>query len=553
MKSLNTPLKQVQQNVAHHPDKIWLRQPVNRQWSTTTWAEADLQARKIAQGLLSNGLEQGDRVAIIAKNSAEWYLCDLAIMMAGLISVPIYPTAGADNIKYVLEHSDAKAIFAGKLDSTEALAKAMPDNLLSIAFPYPTVECTAKWNDWLNTYEPLQTLHKPDLDDLFSIVYTSGSTGLAKGVMLTQRNVASSAVAAAEKFLQIQKSRVMSYLPLAHITERCVVELPSVYYLADVHFVESLDTFVEDVSYARPTEFLSVPRLWTRFQSQIIARMPNEKLQLLLKIPVIGKLVAKKIRTALGLHEAIAFGSGSAPISPEILTWFHKLGISISEGWGMTETSGLSCSNMPFNINQLGTIGSPQSCLEMRLSEQGEILVRGEAVFKNYYKNPEATRDAFQDGWFKTGDKAELTADGAWKIIGRIKEEFKTSKGKYIAPVPIESSLGRNPDIEQVCVMGIGRKQPIAMVVLGEGASQKRDVQKEQLLDTLKSVNRELEAHEKLDHIIVAQQVWSIDNGLLTPTLKLKRDQLEKQYVHFLSSTLDSEVVFEEELGAVAR
>lgn len=548
MNSRRTPLEQMQLNVAKHPNKVWLNQPENRRWSTYTWGDADEQARKIAQGLLSNGITKGDKVAIIAKNSAEWYICDLAIMMAGLISVPIYPTAGAENIKYVLKHSNAKAIFVGKLDSIEALSEAMPENFLSISFPYPTLDCKEQWLNWLNIYEPLKTLHRPSIDDLFSLIYTSGSTGLAKGVIISQRNVASSAMAAGEKFLTSDDRRVMSYLPLAHITERCVVELPSIYYPTEIFFVESLETFVDDVRYASPTAFLSVPRLWTKFQSQILAKMPNNKLQILLKIPFIGKLISKKIRTALGLQEAKIFGSGSAPISPDILKWFHKLGISIGEGWGMTETSGLSCSNIPFKLDHVGTIGTPQSCVEMSLSDQGEVLIRGEAVFQSYYNNPEATNDAFENGWFKTGDKAEIAPDGSWKIIGRVKEQFKTSKGKYVSPVPIESSLGRNPDIEQVCVMGIGRKQPIAMIVLGEGASKNREQQKKQLSSTMSSVNTELEAHEKIDHIIVAKKAWSIENGLLTPTLKLKRDQLEKQYGHFLTLTHNSEVIFEEEV-----
>ena len=548
MNNRRTPLEQMQLNVATHPNQIWLHQPVNRQWHTYTWKEADQQARSIARGLLSNGLSKGDKVAIMAKNSAEWYICDLAIMMAGLISVPIYPTAGADNIKYVLEHSGAKAIFVGKLDSTQALKEAMPEDFLSVAFPYPTLECKELWLDWLSRYEPLDSIYTPELDELFSLIYTSGSTGLAKGVMVSQRNVASSAMAAADKFVIQSQGRVMSYLPLAHITERCVVELPSIYNPTEIFFVESLETFVDDVRYAQPTGFISVPRLWTKFQSQILARIPNNKLQFLLKIPLVGKLVAKKIRTGLGLEKAVLFGSGSAPISPEVLMWFHRIGISIGEGWGMTETAGLSCSNIPFRLDHVGTIGSPQSCVEMKLSEQGEVLVRGEAVFTSYFNNPEATRSAFENGWFKTGDKAERTADGAWKIIGRVKEQFKTSKGKYVSPVPIESSLGRNPDIEQVCVMGVGRKQPIAMIVLGEGASKDREAQKKELESTLFSVNRELEAHERLDHIIVAKQVWSIENGMLTPTLKLKRDQLEQEYGHFLTSTHGSEIVFEEEV-----
>ncbi|MCL1127896.1 AMP-binding protein [Shewanella surugensis] len=328
-----SPLEQMQFNVAKHPNKIWLHQPINRVWHTYTWSEVDKQARKMAQGLLSNGLEAGDNVAIMDKNSAEWFICDFAIMMAGLISVPIYPTAAADNIKYVLDHSAVKAIFVGKLNNTQALEAALPDTLLSIYFPYPTLPCKVQWLDWLNEYAPLQTLHRSKPDELFSLIYTSGSTGLAKGVMLSQKNVASSSQAAMQ--LNNSKSgRFMSYLPLAHITERCLIELPSLYHPGDIFFVESLDTFIEDIRYAQPTSFISVPRLWTRFQSEILAKVPNKKLQLLLKIPLIGQLVAKKIRVGLGLQSAEQFISGSAPIFPEALLWFNRIGISIGEAWG---------------------------------------------------------------------------------------------------------------------------------------------------------------------------------------------------------------------------
>ncbi|WP_394131930.1 AMP-binding protein [Shewanella maritima] len=539
------PLVQMQHNVASHPDKIWLHQPVNRKWHTYTWAEVDVQARKIAQGLFDQGLTQGDKVAIIAKNSAEWFILDMALMMAGMVSVPIYPTACANNIGHVLSHSQAKAIFIGKLDSTDAIAKAMPDDILSIAFPYPTLACQQQWQDWIGKYEPINELHQAQADDIFSLIYTSGSTGLAKGVVISHKNVAASASSAARLMSGGIQQRLMSYLPLAHVTERCVIELPSLYQSADIYFVESLDSFIDDVRYAEPTSFISVPRLWTKFQSQILATIPNRRLQRILKVPLLGKFVAKKIRTKLGLHKASLFGSGSAPISPEVLRWYHKIGISLGEGWGMTETAGLSCSNIPFDLDHIGTIGTPQDCVEMSLSEQGEILVRGEAVFSGYYKNPEATEAAFVDGWFRTGDKAEILDDGSWKIIGRVKEQFKTSKGKYVAPVPIESDLGRNPDIEQVCVMGSGRSQPIAIVVLGEGASNDEAELKVQLQETLTEVNSELEAHQRLDHLIIVDEPWSTENGLLTPTLKLKREQIEARFNHLLTARFKDPLVWE--------
>ncbi|OOF12071.1 AMP-dependent synthetase [Salinivibrio sp. PR5] len=548
MTDYRTPLDQLQINVRQHPDRVWLHQPVDRQWYTYTWLEADTSARRVAKGLLEAGLVAGDKVSIIAKNSAEWYICDLAIMMAGLISVPIYPTASADNIKYVIEHSSVKAIFIGKLDDSEDLCQALPDSLITIAMPNSKVDCQLDWYAWLSKLDPLVEVNKPALSDTFSIIYTSGSTGRPKGVLLSYLNVASSAISGSEIFFQPDDTRVMSYLPLAHITERCVVELPSIYNPAEVFFTESIDTFIDDVKYARPTAFLSVPRLWTKFQSKILAKMPNNRLQLLLKIPFVGQLVARKIRENLGLQECVLFGSGSAPISPEVLLWFHKIGISIGEGWGMTESSGLSCSNVPFDLNHLGTIGTPQPCVEMKLSAEGEVLIKGDAVFTTYYNDEVATQAAFEDGWFKTGDKGELQADGSWKIIGRVKEQFKTGKGKYVSPVPIESSLGRNPDIEQVCVIGVGRKQPIALIVLGEGTHGHTSQVRKDLKETLIAVNQELEAHEKLDHLIVVEEPWSIENGLLTPTLKLKRDQIEQRYHHLLSLNLPYKVILESKI-----
>ena len=544
------PLEQLAQNVANHPDKTYLHQPHNRQWRTLTWAEVDNQARRIASALLAQGFEPGDRVAILAKNSAEWFIVDFAIMMAGLISVPIYSTAGVKTIQHVMSHSGAKAVFVGKLDDTAPAEEALGEDTLTITFPYPTISNgKVEYNQWLQDYEPLKEVHKPAAEDTVTIVYTSGSTGLPKGVVLTYHNVASSAFCSANLHPRTDGDACMSYLPLAHITERCVLELMTLYAPIDIYFVESLDTFIEDVRYAQPTMFISVPRLWSKFQAQILAQMPDEKLQRLLKIPLVGRLVARKIRKGLGLGRAKLFGSGSAPISPGILEWYSRIGINISEGWGMTETAGLSCGNNPFDPKRLGTIGVPQKCVEMKLSDEGEVLIRGDAVFKEYYNNPEATADAFMDGWFRTGDRARVDQDGSWSIIGRVKEQFKTAKGKYVAPVPIESLLARNPDIEQVCVLGSGRKQPLAIAVLNEQVRERADDTHERLQATLNEVNSELESHQRLDHIVVSDEVWSIENDMLTPTLKIKRNKLEERYGDFLQRSLPAAVVWEKELA----
>ncbi|CAM3805718.1 AMP-binding protein [Parendozoicomonas haliclonae] len=544
------PLAQFSRNVASHPDKIWLQQPIDRHWHSTTWAEADQQARTIAAGLLAKGFVAGDRIAILAKNSAEWFITDMAIMMAGMISVPIYSTANVDTIRHVMSHSEAKAVFIGKLDSTQAAEQAFEADILKVTFPYLTMAGAEHYQDWLTQYSPVETVHTPEPEDMMTLVYTSGSTGLPKGVVISYDNMASSSSNCASRLDASSGSRCMSYLPLAHITERSVVEMVSIYEPQEVFFVESLNTFIDDVRHAQPTFFLSVPRLWVKFQSQILAKMPDEKLQRLLKVPFLGKFIAAKIRKQLGLDKAKLFASGSAPISPGVLLWFQRLGIPISEGWGMSETCGLSCGNLPFISDQIGTIGRAQNeCVEMKLSDEGEILIRGKAVFKAYYKKPEATDDAFTDGWFHTGDSGHYDGEtGAWKIIGRVKEQFKTAKGKYVAPVPIESLLSRNADIEQVCVMGIGRKQPLAVVVMNEQVRGQSEAMRHKLEQTLAEVNSELEGHQRLDHIIVSEEVWGIDNDMLTPTLKIKRNKLEERYGGFLQRSFKQPVVWENEV-----
>lgn len=542
------PLAQFQARVAKHPHKVYLHQPVNRQWRQWTWAQMDTEARTIASGLLSH-FSAGDKIAILAKNSAEWFIADLAIMMAGMISVPIYATAGVDTVQYVLEHSEARAVFLGKLDDTQPAEAGIPASVMRIAFPYPTASAEHQWSDWLNRYEPLAQLPEQTPEAMFSLVYTSGSTGLPKGVVLSCQNVGASAHATAAQVTWRDDDRCISYLPLAHITERCVLELMTYYSGASVYFVESLETFVADVQHARPSFFISVPRLWTKFQSGILAKVPDQKLQRLLKIPLLGWWVARKIRHGLGLGHARLLGSGSAPIAPAMLHWYRRLGMDIAEGWGMTETAGLSCSNLPYRADRIGTIGVPVACVEMRLADDNEVQIRGEAVFKSYYKNPEATAEAFVDGWFRTGDRGEQTADGAYKIVGRLKEQFKTAKGKYVAPAPIENLLARNEWIEQSCVLGVGRPQPVALVVLSEAGTKKTRADIERSLQaTLADLNGELESHERLGGMIVLSEPWTTENGLLTPTLKIRRGPIEKQFSGLLDRMGEATLIWARDL-----
>jgi long-chain acyl-CoA synthetase len=540
-----TVLQSFLDNSAKFSDRAFLHQPDKQQWRTFTFAQTEHQARCIASGLKAQGFKQGDRIGVISKNCAEWFIADLAIMMAGMISVPIYPTAGHKTISFVVEHCNMKAIFVGKFDALGAAEAAINPGVLRIAFPYPTVSASEYWLQWLDKYPAIEEQYQADIDDCMSIVYTSGTTGDPKGVVISFKNLASAAKCTVDLIDVVIEDRLLSYLPLAHITERSVIECVAFHAAPQVYFVESLDTFINDLRHASPTFFVSVPRLWAKFQAQVLAELPAKKLDFLLRLPVVGKRVAKKIRTRLGLNDTRKFGTGSAPIAVSLLQWFQRIGIDISEGWGMTETSGLSCGNMPFTAEHIGTIGVPLDCVEMKLSADKEILIRGDAVFSHYYLAPEMTEASYTGDWFHTGDCGQVTDDGIFRIVGRVKEQFKTAKGKYVAPVPIEQLLCRNSHIEQICVMGIGLKQPLALVVLGEGKSAKDPVLVSELKSTLSDVNAELESHQRLEYMFICKDPWTVENDLLTPTLKLKRHQIERFYSAKLPSDIPAEVIVE--------
>jgi long-chain acyl-CoA synthetase len=544
--SLKTPLEMFYQWEQTHPDTVYLKQPVDGVNKDFTWRETGQQARKVAASLLAMDLPKASHIAIFSKNCAEWFITDLAIMLAGHVSVPIYSTAGEKTIQYVLDHAKCPVIFVGKLDNTEKQVAAIDDGIVKLAFPYPNIPADKQWDELLQT-APFLGKPIPALDSIMSIVYTSGSTGNPKGVV---HNYASICWAASNSLNELgvdQNDRVLSYLPLAHITERVLVEIASFYSGSRIDFIESLDTFARDVRVTQPTLFISVPRLWTRFQMGVLANMPQKKLDFLLRVPIVGGIVSKKIRTKLGLGQARLCASGSAPIPAATLEWFRKIGINISEGWGMTENSAYGTCCVPFRADKLGSIGRAYSGVDIRIAEEGEIQVKGPCNMKEYYLEPEKTAEVMtEDGYLKTGDKGTMDSEGYIKITGRLKEIFKTSKGKYIAPVPIESKLMANSSIEQVCVTGSQLKQPIGLVVLSVEALKLPAAEIElSLLATLNEVNDTLESHAVLDCLVVMKDEWTIDNGLLTPTLKIKRHNLEEHYKGLINGQLNGRIAWQ--------
>ncbi len=530
-------------------DQPYLCQPVNRQWRQWTWAEAVAEAKTLAMGLKAQGLMPGDRVGIISRNCAHWVLADMAIILAGLVSVPVYPTANARTIQQIVEHSGTRALFIGKIDEPETQLAGLSDSVTiivtTIAMPYPEAVGKQTWQALLDAGKEADfELVERQPDELATLLYTSGSTGTPKGAIHSHANFAWVGQALPQAVGVTPGDRVLSYLPLSHCTERAYVEAASFYAESTLYFVESIETFMADLAHARPTLFGSVPRLWKKFQIGVLEKLPQQKLDRLLRIPLLGKLIQRKIKRGLGLDQARWFASGSAPIARSLLEWWDRLGVSISEGWGMTETFAYGTSLPVGQSPRFGAISRALPGVELKISENQELLIRCPCLMQGYYQTAKENNSHFSDGFFRTGDRASIDQDGFVYITGRVKELFKTSKGKYIAPVPIESLLARNGHIELACVMGAGLAQPVALIQLAETAPRDRGQLIDELEYTREQVNAEIEPHERLSRLIVINGTWEAENGMLTPTLKLRRDAIEARYTDLIARSGDS-VTFE--------
>ncbi|MFZ3152508.1 AMP-binding protein [Pseudomonas sp.] len=548
--AIRLPLEVFYEREARHPNKRYMVQPLpGGQLQELSWADVGEQARRAANWLRSRELPQGSRIAIISKNCAHWIVSDLAIWMAGHVSVPLYPNLTAESVGQVLAHSEAALVFVGKLDDWPAMAPGVPPDVPTIGLPLrPQGEFSFTWDD-LQACTPIQDNPKAAAEQLATIIYTSGTTGTPKGVMQHFSNLGFAASHATELFGVGENDRVLSYLPLCHVAERMFVELASIYAGQTIFFAESLETFLEDLKRARPTVMFGVPRIWTKFQMGVYSKMPAEKLDFLLKLPIIGRIVGKKVLVGLGLDAVRYALSGAAPVPEALLTWYKRLGLDVLEVYGMTENCGYSHVCRPGKFKQ-GWIGQNSPGVEVRIAEDGEVQVRSGATMQGYYKDPEKTAETITpDGFLRTGDKGEQDAEGNLRLTGRIKEIFKTSKGKYVAPAPIENRLGEHSRIEQVCVVGDGMAQPMALCVLSdvgrsEAANSGRGELESSLKNLLEQVNQSLDKHERLQRLVLVKDVWAVENGFLTPTLKIKRAVVEGTYgERFAEWTTRSEAV----------
>jgi long-chain acyl-CoA synthetase len=519
------------------PSNIYLKQPFGNKYIDYTYQESENQIRKIGHFLKKNLHEGPKHIGILSKNCAEWILADLSINISGGISVPFYPTLTGEQLKEVLLHSDCQILFVGKLDNWYEIKGFIPKGIKIISFGEINGDDIVQWSEILKTENEITNLPFYEPNDINTIIYTSGTTGTPKGVMIPYKSIPMAINAAKDvAFLHKSATRFISYLPLCHIAERNFVEFAATAAGGTIYFVENLNTFRENLLNARPTHFLAVPRIWAKFKEGIIGKFKGEKvLDTLLSIPIIRSLLKLVIKRSLGLDKAILLITGAAPMPSDLLLWYQKLGLKIQEAYGMTENLGL-CTLMPQNEIKLGTVGKPWDIVEVRINESDqEIQMLGEQISLGYYKEPELTKDLFDGKWLKTGDIGKLDEKGYLSITGRVKDIFKTAKGNYVSPAPIENLYSQHPWIEQVCVVGINLPQPIALIILNiQGKENKKEDLIEKLDNLRQEINPYFKKYEAIAKVIVLSEEWTIENNCLTPTLKIRRSNVENRYKDYL-------------------
>lgn len=529
---------------AHHWEKtngdgVYLTQPLGGDKDnikTWTWRQALAESRSMAAYLKRLDLPEKSHIAICSKNCAHWIMADLAIWMAGHVSIPLFPNLTPDIVEYTLEHSDSKLLFVGKLDDIwQEMKSGVPADLPKIDFPGAPNSNHLKWNDIISKHEPLSKIAKQERDEMATIIYTSGSTGKPKGVMISFGAMFDSVQTVSKTLESNPDDRMLSYLPMSHAFDRWFAEAHSLYAGFPLFFADTLETFIEDIKRARPTLFISVPRLYLKFQLGVFEKMHPKKLERLLKIPILKGIVKKKILSQLGLNHIRIAGCGSAPIPKEAIEWYRNLGLELLEGYGMTENFVLSHLTRKGEVRP-GYVGPPWPGVDHKISPDEEVLIKSRGNMMGYYKNPEATAASFtEDGYLRTGDKGEIDEMNRLKLTGRLKEIFKTSKGKYVSPAPIENMIANHPRVEACLVSGSGFHKPFGVAMLSEYAQRdvqngnKQIIQKE-LEEHLKAVNSQLPSFEQIGFLAVANVEWLPENGFLTPTMKLKRSVIDERY-----------------------
>lgn len=531
-------------NIAEEaPNRVYLRQPHDGKWQELTWAEVIHQAKQVAAHLIQSGLQPGDRVSIFSKNCAEWVIADFGITLAGMVNVPLFPNQNKPTIDFILAHAEVKLVFIGKLDAHLRTRGYIPDCVKTINMGYHLdLSTTYRWDDIMKT-SPISEVKRPSPDDVYTIIYSSGTTGEPKGIVFTQEAVANYLLILADDMDRLVRStrnhHLISYLPLAHVYERTSVQLASLVLESDISFVESLEKFSKNLQEIQPTLFTAVPRIWGVFKQRIEQQIAKKKIGWMLKVPGLSRLVKRKIKHQLGLARCCLCVSGAAHLPEVVVNFFKKLDIHIQEGSGQTEDFGYTTLSLRREIKP-GFVGSPRSGVKIKRSDSGELLVDSPCLMKEYYKEDELTRHAFtEEGWLKTGDLVEIDENNRVKILGRISENFKNQKGEFVAPSAIEDQFSTSEFIEYCCLIGKMLPSNILLVNLAATSSKISTTEMQDNLRKLQhNVNRKLKNHEKISHILVVKNPWTIANFCLTPTMKIRRKTIESIYQEAIQNTI---------------
>lgn len=553
----------------------------NGEWQSLSTEEFYQKAQQVSRSLIKLGVKKGDKIALISTNNrTEWCIMDLGILQLGAVTVPIYPTITAPEYEYVLNHSESQYCFISDVEILEKLntvRKNIPT--LKEVYSFDSIPNCTSWTSLLSEEEDSKTQELVEAakaavnsEDLATIIYTSGTTGVPKGVMLNHNNIVTNVLSSSKRLpLEIGKTHALSFLPVCHIYERVILYI---YYYKGIgiYFAESIEKISENLQEVKPYFMTAVPRLLEKVYDKIYARgaeLDGIKKKLFywavdlglqyepygangfvyeLKLKIARKLIFSKWKAALGgnLH---TISSGSAALQPRLARVFSAAGITISEGYGLTETSPvLTVSDINNRGLKFGCVGKPIEGVEIKIAEDGEILCKGPNVMQGYYKDKEKTDEVIQNGYFHTGDIGEIDADGFLKITDRKKQLFKTSGGKYIAPQLIENKMKQSLFIEQIMVIGEGQKMPAAIIQPAfeyiatwiEDKNLNIDPSNEAICscqEVRDAIQKDIDEYnptfgkwEQVKKFELTPELWSIELGHLTPTMKVKRKVVKEKY-----------------------
>lgn len=508
-------------------DKVWLRDLKEEGSDDTTWSQASSQINAAAAAIESR-FGSGVNMLLLSGNCSHWVLADLAIIRSGNVTVPLFTTLPAATAEYISSFVEAKVVFVGEAGNWDSIKSSLPDDITVVSLPGATLDdADLSWDDLLKEGEGKQPEYQNQADDMISLVFTSGTTGMPKGVIQTH-NTCVIPISRGETDLQLpQNLRCFSYLPLSHIAERQLVAFTSMYYCGEISFNRSLETLVPDLQRTKPHFFFGAPRVWEQFQQAVIGKFGGQEAfdAMFNADPEgIGKLVIE----GLGLSESVFCLTASAPTPPPLIHWYESLGLQLMEGFGQTEAMYITGSQD--GERKIGSIGKPLDGVEYKITEEGELILRTDGLTPGYYKQPEKTAELIQDGWLHTGDKARVDEDGFLYITGRVKDYFKTIQGKFVAPPPIEGQFSENKYVEQQCLMGRGFSKTVMVAVLTESAGDDKEKIESSVSDTIQQINDSIEKHARIGAVILTREPWTSENEILTPTLKIRREKIDERF-----------------------